>query len=63
MIILSDKSFELFKKLPSEYKKELEPVFKMVSLELKQILEWYRDNPDLLEKDLFDEEEVGNTGC
>jgi len=61
---MTEKSFSNFRKLTPEEKKEMRPHIERIGTELRQILEWYRDNPDLLEKDLFhDEEEVSNTGC
>jgi len=65
MMVLSEKSFELFKELIPEQKEELRPHFKRIGTELRQILEWYKENPDLLEKDLFEDEEedIRNTGC
>jgi hypothetical protein len=53
MMVLSEKSFEMFRKLSEKEKRELKPHFQRIGEELRQILEWYRDNPNLLEKDLF----------
>lgn len=62
MMVLSERSFEKFKELTSEQKEELRPHFERIGVELRQILEWYKENPELLEKDLF-EEDVSNIGC
>lgn len=59
---LSNKSFKLFRKLSKKEKKDLKPFFVEIAEDLKFILEWYKENPDFLEKDLYDEEEsVGDS--
>lgn len=41
MMVLSDKSFDIFRKLTDEEKEELKPHFIEIAKELKQIVEWY----------------------
>ncbi len=42
-MMLSGKSFELFRKLTDEEKEELRPHFKEIAKDLRLILEWYKN--------------------
>ncbi len=43
MMVLSGKSFELFRKLTDEEKEELKPHFKEIAKDLRLILNWYKN--------------------
>lgn len=43
MMVLSDKSFELFRKLTDKEKEELRPAFKVIAEDFRQIIEWYKN--------------------
>ena len=43
MMVLSGRSFELFRKLTDQEKEELRPHFKEIAKDLRQIMEWYKN--------------------
>ncbi len=44
VMVLSGRSFELFRKLTDEEKEELRPHFKEIAKDLRLIIEWYKNN-------------------
>ncbi len=51
-MVLSGKSFDLFRKLTDEEKEELRPAFKVIAEDFRQIIEWYKKNKDKREEPL-----------